>query len=146
MTTDRLSGTFLVFLGFFVLWERRVLPLGTPGQPGPGYFPFFLAVLLIILGGVLFLRGGLSQSFRSISWAEAPHAMAILGCCVFATLFMEWIGYRITMIAVLGFLFGVLERLRPWLVLSLTLGLALGSFWVFDSLLRVPLPRGRWGF
>jgi len=146
MTTDRLSGAFLIFLGLFVIWERRVLPLGTHSQPGPGYFPLFLAIFLIILGGALFLRGALARAFRSISWSEAPHAMAILGCCVFATIFMERIGYRATMIAVLGFLFGILERLRPWLVLSLTLGLALGSFWVFDSLLKVPLPRGGWGF
>jgi len=38
------------------------------------------------------------------------------------------------------------ERLRPWLTLALALGLSLGTFWLFDSLLRVPLPRGGWGF
>ncbi len=146
MTIDRVSGGFLVLLGIFVLWERRVLPLGTHQQPGPGYFPFLLAVLLIVLGGILFLRGGQSQPFRSLKWPEAPHAVAILGCSVFATLFMEWIGYRITMFLILGFLFGIMERLRIWQTLTLTLALSLGTFWVFDSLLRVPLPRGGWGF
>ncbi len=104
MTTDRLSGAFLVFLGLFVIWERRVLPLGTHSQPGAGYFPLFLALLLIILGGVLFLRGRLSRAFRSISWSEAPHALAILGCCVFVTLFMEPIGRG----TILGFLIGII--------------------------------------
>ncbi len=146
MTIDRVSGCFLVLLGILVLWERRVLPLGSHLHPGPGYFPFLLAILLIILGGILFLRGGGAKPFRSLEWSEAPHAMAILGCSVFATLFMEWVGYRITMFLILGFLFGVMERLRIWKVLSLTLGLALGTFWIFDSLLRVPLPRGWWGF
>ena len=47
---------------------------------------------------------------------------------------------------VLGFLFGVMERLRPWQAATLTLGLSFGTFWLFDSLLRVPLPRGGWGF
>jgi hypothetical protein len=32
------------------------------------------------------------------------------------------------------------------LTLALTLGFSLGTFWLFDSLLRVPLPRGGWGF
>lgn len=146
MTLDRVSGGFLMLLGFFVLWERRVLPLGTHQQPGPGYFPFLLAVLLIVLGGILFLRGGLSKPFRSLKWPEAPHAVAILGCSVFATLFMEWIGYRITMLLILGFLFGIMERIKIWQTLTLTLALSLGTFWIFDSLLRVPLPRGGWGF
>ena len=146
MALDRLSGTVLVLLGLFVVWERRVLPLGTHNQPGPGYFPLLLAILLIIFGGILIARGGLTRAFRSLSWLEAPHAIAILSCSVFATLFMERVGYRITMIIILGFLLGAMERIRLWQALTLTLGLALGSFWLFDSLLRVPLPRGGWGF
>jgi hypothetical protein len=59
---------------------------------------------------------------------------------------MERIGYRLTLFIVLGVLFGIMERLPLWLVLTLTVGLSLGSFWLFDSLLRVPLPRGEWAF
>ena len=62
------------------------------------------------------------------------------------TALMEKIGYRLTMLIALGFLFGVIERIKLWLVLVLTISLSLGSFWLFDSLLRVPLPRGGWEF
>jgi hypothetical protein len=146
MTVDRLSGTALVLLGLFVVWERRVLPLGTHHRPGPGYFPLLMAILLIVLGSLLVLQGKSSPQLRNTSWAEAPHAIAILACSVFVTLFLERIGYRVAMCLCLAFLFGVIERLRPWLALALTLGLSLGTFWLFDSLLRVPLPRGPWGF
>jgi putative tricarboxylic transport membrane protein len=146
MTIDRASGIFFVFLGLFVIWERRVLPLGTPGNPGPGYFPLLLAILLILLGGILVIRGKEAVALRSVKWPEVRTAMAILGCCIFATLAMETIGYRVTMVLILGFLFGFLERLKIWQVLALTLSLALGSFWLFDTFLRVPLPRGGFGF
>jgi len=146
MTIDRLSGAFLLLLGLFVAWERRVLPLGTTSQPGPGYVPLILALLLIILGAILLVQGKGAKPLREISWSEAPHAVAILGCCLFITLFMETIGYRLTMVVVLGFLFGFMERLKIWLALALTLSFAFGTFWLFDSLLRVPLPRGGWGF
>jgi putative tricarboxylic transport membrane protein len=136
----------LVVLGLFVAWERRVLPLGTHGNPGPGYFPLLLALLLVVLGALLVCRRGASAALRALSWPEAPHALAILGCTLFATLLLERIGYRITMLIILGFLFGVMERLRLWQLLGLTLGLALGTFWLFDTLLKVPLPRGPWGF
>jgi hypothetical protein len=146
MTIDRVSGSALVLLGLFVVWERRVLPLGNHTQPGPGYFPLLLSLLLIVLGALLIFQGGSAQALRALAWPEAPHALAILACSAFATIFLEQIGYRISMVIILGFLLGVLERLRLWLVVTLTLGLSLGTFWLFDSLLRVPLPRGAWGF
>lgn len=146
MTIDRLSGAFLVLVGLFVVWERRVLPLGTSSNPGPGYVPLLLAILLIVLGAILIVRGKGAAAIRSVSWSEAPQAVAILGCCLFISLFMETIGYRLTMLVVMGFLFGVMERLKIWLALLLTFCFSFGTFWLFDSLLRVPLPRGGWGF
>jgi uncharacterized integral membrane protein len=146
MTIDRVSGAFLTLLGLFVVWERRVLPLGTASRPGPGYFPLLLAILLIVLGAILIVRGKDAVKIRALSWPEAPHAVAILGCCLFISLFMETIGYRLTLLLTLGFLFGVIERIKVWLTLTLTLGFSLGTFWLFDSLLRVPLPRSGWGF
>jgi len=146
MTIDRVSGAFLFLLGLFVAWEDRVLPLGTHGRPGPGYFPLLLSALLGILGLLLFLRGRSSRPLRSVRWGEAGHAGAILACTFLATFGIERLGYRITMILILGFLFGVVERLKLWQVFALTIGLSLGSFWVFDSLLRVILPRGGFGF
>ncbi len=110
------------------------------------YFPLLLAILLILLGGILAIHGRKSVALRSVKWPEVRTAMAILGCCAFATLGMETFGYRVTMVLILGFLFGVLERLKIWHVLLLTLSLALGSFWLFDHFLKVPLPRGGFGF
>ena len=146
MTIDRLSGAFLVLVGLFVVWERRVLPLGTAHRPGPGYVPLLLAILLILLGVILIARGKDAPKLRSVSWPEAPHALAILGCCAFLTFFMETLGYRLSMLIALGFLFGVMERIKPWLTLALTCGFSFGTFWLFDTLLRVPLPRSGWGF
>jgi hypothetical protein len=146
MTLDRISGVFLFLLGLFVAWEDRVLPLGTHGRPGPGYFPLLLSAILGILGLLLFLQGRSSPHLRSTHWGEAKHAAAILACSFLATFGIERLGYRITMILILGFLFGVVERLKLWQVFVLTIGLSLGSFWVFDSLLRVILPRGGFGF
>jgi hypothetical protein len=146
MTIDRISGALLFCLGLFVAWEDRVLPLGTHGHPGPGYFPLLLSAILGMIGLLLILRGRSSPPLRSIRWEGVTHAAAILACSFLATFGIERLGYRITMILILGFLFGVVERLKVWQVFILTMGLSLGSFWVFDSLLRVILPRGGLGF
>jgi putative tricarboxylic transport membrane protein len=145
MTMDRISGMCLLLLAIYVAFETRVLPLGSHDNPGPGYLPILLAAFLAVLSLVLIIRGRLSPPAKSIQWPEKFHAWAIIGCCFFAAFCIDPLGYRITIALVLAFLFGVLERMNIGWVLGLAFGLSWGSFWVFDTLLMVPLPRGGFG-
>ena len=45
----------------------------------------------------------------------------------------------------LGFLLGIVERKGIVFTVVFSLALALGTFLLFDTLLRVPLPRGPFG-
>lgn len=145
-TVDRVSGIALILLALGVTWEAHKLPLGTLHNPGPGYMPTLLALVLGGLGIVIVVSGGNSPAFRSLGWGEGKHALAILGACAFAALALERIGYRLTTLLILLFVLGVVERKRPLAVTALSLGLSLGSFYVFYNLLRVQLPRSPWGF
>ena len=146
MTTDRTAASILVLFALLVIWESRHLPLGTFRQPGPAYVPILLASLLLIFGVLLILTASRAAALSSIRWTEWRHALAILAACVFAVFAIERLGYRLTMLLVLGFLVKFVEK-RGW-VLSLTFAfsLAFGSFFLFYTLLRVPLPQGPWGF
>lgn len=144
-TVDRAAGAALALLALGVLIESRKLPFGTLGNPGPAWMPVVLALTLLGFGLVLLVTGGASPGLAEVGWAEWKHAVAILGTCAFAALFLERLGYRLTIMAVLLFLVGVVERRGLVLTLTLSLALALGSFLVFDTLLRVPLPRGPLG-
>ena len=145
LTTDRLGGGALALFGLGVLWESRTLPLGSLHNPGPAYMPVILAVALVVLGAILVLRGGSSEPLRAVGWTEWRHAVAILAVCAFAALALDRLGYRITVTVVLAFLLGVVERRRPLFTTVFALGMALGTFYLFDTLLRTPLPRGPFG-
>jgi hypothetical protein len=145
MTIDRISGIVLLALAGFIAFETRVLPLGTHRVPGPGYLPLLLASILGILGILLIFLKAKSSPLRSLKWPEGLHAAAIVGCCFFATFFIEILGYRVTMLIVLGFLFGVVERMKIWWALGLTFGLTFGSYWIFNNMLKVILPQGGLG-
>lgn len=146
MTTDRVSGSVLVLFALLVIWESRHLPLGTFRQPGPAYVPVLLAALLLIFGGFLILTAGRAPRLSSIRWSEWRHALAILGACVFAVFAIERLGYRLTVLLVLGCLVKIVEK-RGWVVsVVFALTLAFGSFFLFYTLLRVPLPQGPLGF
>jgi hypothetical protein len=71
--------------------------------------------------------------------------VTILLATAFATFAFETLGYRLTISALLIFLVGVVERRRPLAVLALAFGFAFASYWIFNSLLLVQLPRGPWG-
>ncbi len=145
MAIDRISGIALLILALFVAVETRVLPLGDHSNPGPGYLPLLLASILAVLSVVMMVRTKGSPLWKSVQWKEKFHALAIVGCCFLATFLVEPLGYRITMVLILGFLFGVLERMKIWWALILAFALSWGSFWVFDGMLMVPLPRGGLG-
>jgi Tripartite tricarboxylate transporter TctB family len=146
MTTDRLSGIALVLFAIFVISESRNLPLGTFRQPGPAYIPVLLALLLLLLAGLLVVTGGGSRLFSAVSWTEWRHAGAILAASLFSVFAIERLGYRLTLLIVLAFLLGVIEK-RGW-ILSLVFAftLSFGSFFLFYTVLRVPLPEGPLGF
>ena len=145
MTTDRVAGATLVLVGLVTIWESRAFPLGSLHRPGPAYMPVLLAVLLIVFGVAVFLMGRRARHVVEVGWHEWRHATAIFAACAFAAWGLERIGYRLTMAAVLAFLLLLLERKGLVLGLVLTVIMAWGSFYLFDTLLKVPLPRGPFG-
>jgi len=145
MTTDRAAGATLVFIGLVTIWESRAFPLGSLHRPGPAYMPVLLAVLLILFGAAVFAMGSRARRLAEVGWQEWRHAVAIFAACGFAAWGLERFGYRLTMAAVLAFLILVLERKRVVLGVALTVAMAWGSFYLFDTLLKVPLPRGPFG-
>ena len=136
----------LVILSLVVIWQSRLLPLGTFRQPGPAYIPVLLASLLFIFGVILVATGSRAPALSTIHWSEWRHALAIFLGCIVAVLSIERLGYRLTVLLVLGFLLKLVER-RGWALSAiLSLVLAFGSFYLFHTLLRVPLPIGPMGF
>ena len=145
MTTDRLAGAALVLIGIVAIWESRVFPLGSLHRPGPAFMPVLLAALLVLFGVAVAAMGAAAGRLFDVGWSEWRHAAAIFGCCAFAAWGLDRLGYRLTMAIVLAVLFLALERLRVVTGLVLTVGMAWGSFYLFDTLLKVPLPRGPFG-
>jgi len=146
LTTDRVAGSLLAFFSLLVIWESRHLPLGTFRQPGPAYVPVILAALLLLFGLLLIFMSGRAPSLASIRWTEWRHVLAILAASIFAGFAIERLGYRLTVLLVLGFLLKIVEK-RGWaLSLAFAFTLAFGSFFLFYTVLRVPLPEGQLGF
>ncbi len=145
LNTDRAAGATLVLFGLVTIWESRRFPLGSLHRPGPAYMPVLLALLLIVFGVAIAAMGSRRPRLGEIGWHEWRHAVAIFAACAFAAWGLERIGYTLTMAGVLAFLLLGLERKGVILSLIVTIVMAWGSFYLFDTLLKVPLPRGPFG-
>jgi putative tricarboxylic transport membrane protein len=152
---DRLAGSILlVFAGLWCWGVVAMIPADVGAGPvGPRGFPLGLGLLLAALSALLlassFVGPGLELADEPPQegrlgvevWAVAS-TLAILvgyGALMYAT------GFIIaTVIAVFAALVLVLGK-RSWrLVGGLSLGMAFGAYIVFNKVLGVYLPHGRW--
>jgi len=144
LTTDRVAGGALVLLALVVFWESRRLPLGSLRNPGPAYMPVALAAVLLCFGALLVVLAGKAPALSTVSWTEWRHAVAIFGVCAFAALALERLGFRTTVALSLAFLLLGVER--RGLIFSTVFAIAFAAaFLLFDTFLRMPLPRGPFG-
>ena len=146
LRSDQVSGLMLAALALYVWWMNRAYPIGTLAEPGPGYVPLLLAIFMGVMGVLVALGGGKSEPLAAMEWTEAKRAFALLVACGVAAFALERLGYRITMAALLIFFLGVMERRKPMMVAAVGIGFALITYYLFATLLRVPLPISPWGF
>lgn len=144
---DWISGAVLLIFGLAVAGESLRLPLGSLAESGPGLHPLILGLLLAGLSILLLWqgrRGG--RALPETGPGRPAKLLQILGACLFLLLAIERLGFRLTMMAFLGFLLGWVERRPLWLAAALAVSVSLGSFYLFHALLQVHLPTGPWDF
>ena len=144
---DQIAGAVITAFALYVAWASREYPFGTLAEPGPGYLPFVLALTLAAFGVVLALRGSVARTQqRELRFDDLPHALVLLAVLSAAAYAFERAGYRVTVAMMLFFLLAVIERRNVMVSALLAAGMALGSFYLINDFLRVPLPVGPWGY
>jgi len=148
MSNDTGTAGFLLLLGVTVSVEAGKLPFGNLSSPGPGFFPFCLALALCIVG-LLFLlhslaaaRAGQNVSPATESGRRGKAVWTLLVLLGYAA-GLEPMGFLAATFLLMLLLYGGIER-RRWSVAAggslLTTVLAYALF----RLLQVRLPEGLW--
>jgi Tripartite tricarboxylate transporter TctB family len=134
-----LAGLMFVAFGLAGLWLGRDLETGTASDMGPGYFPFVVCALLIVLGGALaaasLLRAG--EPAEGLAWK--PLLLITLAALAFAFL-LKPLGLVGTLAAttVLASAAGtMLQPLRLALLATVLIAVNVG---VFVVVLKMPIP------
>ncbi|MBU2053990.1 MAG: tripartite tricarboxylate transporter TctB family protein [Proteobacteria bacterium] len=120
-------------------------PRGTMDQPGPGLYPIFVGILLVIasIGSIVTDLVKPAQGELEIPKGKDLGRLLIVAGAAAAYVFL--LPYAGHLLSAIMLVFIVLHTmgLTSWpMKIGVTIVIALGSYYLFDILLMVPLPRG----
>lgn len=154
MRQGRLIATgAMLALCLLALWQSLLLPLTDRLGPGPGFFPFWLSLVGIVLAVALLL--GIFREPVDPAQADTrilPHgvggrrALAIVVLLAAATLAMGVVGFRPTMLVFNAVLVIALGERRWWAIAVFAVLGSWGVHYVFTNWLDVLLPAGQLEF
>lgn len=136
----------LAFGGFVVYESLQLNYYGMDFGPGPGFFSFWLGVLVILLSSLEIIRTlpHLRERAPAEFWPDRAgirRLLALIGAMGGAVVCMGTLGYSLTILVFCIFLLRTLATQPWWLTLVLSLAASFGTFHVFRTL-QVFLPVG----
>ncbi len=142
---EALFGCVILALGIVALAGSVRLGFGSLSQPGPGLFPFFAGLMIVIAAPIAIVSAIVRRGSKS-ELVLKKGGLGTLGGLV--VVFAGWIlampvlGYVVvTFVAVLAL--AKLLDLDGWLKpLALSVATSLATYILFDCLLYLDLPRG----
>lgn len=142
-----ITAGLLLGLALFIGWESLNLTYYSPLGPGPGFFSFWLSLCLAL--------AAVAMAFEA--WRDRRQALpgdflpgrsgllkiaAIIAALVVTILLFEPLGFRLTMLALVGFLLVLLGQRSLFVTPLVAVATSFGVYELFVHALGVPLPVG----
>jgi hypothetical protein len=137
---DHVAGGAFAAAGLLVFAMSGDLPFGTLASPGAGMMPKLVLTLLIGFGLILTLRARESPPLADIAWSDFPHAATVVVVSTVATALYTVIGFVLSMTLLLFVLLYFIERRKLWHSAAVSIAVTAGSYYLFNTLLKSPLP------
>lgn len=142
-------GMVIFLFGAVTALFSLKMPIGTLRMAGPGFFPFCLGILLMVLSAI-FIFKQLLQHKKTLApkviHRKTPGAtkqmILFLGAMALATLLLDGMGYPFVSFLMMVVLLRILGVKRWTLSLGLALGSAVVAYFLFVQWLKIPMPKG----
>lgn len=139
------AGVFFA-LGAIVIYDSMRLGASwAPEGPQPGYFPFYVGLIICISSAINFIAGAARRGERNPAFVDRDALKRVLvvlvPTAVFAAL-VAWLGIYVAGAIFIAFFMRWLGRYAWWKVALIALGTSIVFFLVFEIWFLVPLPKG----
>ena len=145
---DVISGAVLAALGVFIITQARSWDYYTLDGPGPGFFPFWYGVAMVVLSLLLVLNAARADGDgdSKADWPATGRAMTVWLAFALSVGLMDFLGFLISFALLAFFLVAVVFR-RPFTTAAVVaVASALAFHLIFPVALSVSLPVGPFGF
>jgi len=113
--------------------------------PKPGYFPFYIGLIMAVAALVNLARGLMIPQDRNGPFVLAQQLKMVLTVLVPTAIYagaISWVGIYVSSIAFIAFFMRWLGKFAWWKVAAVSVGTAVALFLVFERWFLVPLPKG----
>jgi putative tricarboxylic transport membrane protein len=148
---DRVTSLIQFLLAVFLIWQSSLMPIGRFGKPGPGFLPLGVGILMALLSGFLWIEAGLQKSppgkvrFLTGEGRWPGVVWTVVSLLAYALL-VESLGFLLTTLFLLLFLFRFIGKQIWWLAITETFSITLVAHLLFKVALKVQLPGGLFSF
>jgi putative tricarboxylic transport membrane protein len=140
------AALFFVF-GALVIYDS--LRLGAGWQevhgPRPGYFPFYIGLLICIASLINFARAFALRGEKNKSFVQVGQLKLVLTVLIPTALYaalVTWIGIYASSVLFIGFFMRWLGKYPWWKVVAVSVVTAVVFYVIFELWFKVPLPKG----
>jgi putative tricarboxylic transport membrane protein len=140
------AALFLV-LGALVIYDSVRLGVGWQEVhgPRPGYFPFYVGVIICVSAVINLVRALLIPDVSNRTFVEFGQLKLVLAVLVPTVLYaalVTWIGIYVSSVLFIAFFMRWLGKYAWWKVAAVSVGVAVVFFLIFELWFQVPLPKG----
>ena len=138
------TASVLILLGGIVLVDAVRLGFGWgPDGPRSGFFPFWLALIMVLCCAVILVQALSQPSGKSfVSREQLGPVLSVLWPAVAAVALMHFVGLYVASAVYLGFYMRWVGRHSWATVFALGIGIPILTFLIFEKWFLVPMPKG----
>ncbi|MDP2294176.1 MAG: tripartite tricarboxylate transporter TctB family protein [Pseudolabrys sp.] len=143
---DHIAGAAFVLFGVAIIALSGDLPMGQLSMPGSGFLPIIVSVLTIFFGLMLVVGARESPLFSELTWSDDKHAVMVTVITGVSIAIYNYMGFVITMAAMMIALLVVIERRNPLRAAAYSLFIVFLTYGIFEFLLKTPLPASPFSY
>jgi len=139
-------AAFFFALGALVIYDSQRLGAGWADDgPRPGYFPFYVGLIICIASVVNVVRALLVPAAKNKAFVEVGQLKMVLAVLIPTAIYVAavtWIGIYVASTVFIAFFMRWLGKYAWWKVAVVSAGTSVAFYLIFEKWFQVPLPKG----
>ena len=139
------AAAFFVFGAIVIYDSLRLGMRWVADGPQPGYFPFYLGVIICASAAITFVFGLRMPAAKNRSFVEVGQLKLVLSVLVPSMVYVGlvgWLGIYVSSVLFIALFMRWLGKYPWWKVAAVSIGTSVVFFLIFERWFLVPLPKG----